>query len=252
MTSNAAARTYAAIGKSVSGGCIGLPAHPRTPLNVRPRIVRVGRTENFLIASTPVRSIVRVGGRGAPCGPDTHAAVAGLGLETCRELTGSPDAIEQPGEEVEVHAAYQLALLLGEAMERAVRQSDLLPAREHRLVALLREDVHDRSPTFVATACRRRRFLRRAAELATRGVRGFAHAVADRPAASGGLGHGGGEHRSGEVVVAFGDRGGQLVARDAVQLGGTSGARSDAASRAFVPHVGDSCLDELVEVERGD
>src|SRR4051812_28197591 len=47
MTSNAAASTYAATGKSVSGGCVGLPDHPRRPLNVRPRIVSVGRTEDF-------------------------------------------------------------------------------------------------------------------------------------------------------------------------------------------------------------
>src|SRR5579864_1801312 len=47
-TSNAAARMYATIGKSVSGGCSGLPDQPRSPLNVRPRSVSVGRTENFL------------------------------------------------------------------------------------------------------------------------------------------------------------------------------------------------------------
>ena len=50
MTSKTAARTYAAIGKSVSGGCIGLPDQPRSPLNVRPLSVSVGRTENFLTA----------------------------------------------------------------------------------------------------------------------------------------------------------------------------------------------------------
>src|SRR4051812_25699085 len=48
MTSKAAARMYATIGKSVSGGWSGLPDHPRSPLYVRPLIVRVGRTESFL------------------------------------------------------------------------------------------------------------------------------------------------------------------------------------------------------------
>src|SRR5437588_10292260 len=60
MTSKIAASTYAAIGMSVSGGCSGLPDHPRSPLNVRPFSVRVGRTENFLIV-TPRGRCPRVG-----------------------------------------------------------------------------------------------------------------------------------------------------------------------------------------------
>src|SRR5436190_10059058 len=48
-TSKIAAMTYAAMGKSVSGGCIGLPDHPRGPLNLRPRSVSVGRNENLLM-----------------------------------------------------------------------------------------------------------------------------------------------------------------------------------------------------------
>src|SRR5690242_18025717 len=48
MRSNAAANTYETIGKSVNGGCDGLPAHPRTPRNRRPRIVIAGLMENSL------------------------------------------------------------------------------------------------------------------------------------------------------------------------------------------------------------
>jgi len=51
MTSNTAPSTYAVMGKSVNGGCVGLPDHPRRPLNVRPRNVRVGRNANLLIGS---------------------------------------------------------------------------------------------------------------------------------------------------------------------------------------------------------
>src|SRR5580700_9867649 len=36
------------MGTSVSGGWVGLPDQPRTPLNLRPLSVSVGRTENFL------------------------------------------------------------------------------------------------------------------------------------------------------------------------------------------------------------
>src|SRR5436309_2575207 len=51
ITSNTAAMTYAVIGKSVNGGWVGFPDHPRKPLNFRPRIVSVGRIENFLIGA---------------------------------------------------------------------------------------------------------------------------------------------------------------------------------------------------------
>src|SRR5689334_12379333 len=53
-TSKTAASMYAAIGMSVSGGCNGFPDQPRSPLNVRPLSVSVGRTENFLGTTPPV------------------------------------------------------------------------------------------------------------------------------------------------------------------------------------------------------
>ena len=39
--------------KSVRGGCIGFPDQPRSPLNVRPFNVSVGRIENFLNVYLP-------------------------------------------------------------------------------------------------------------------------------------------------------------------------------------------------------
>src|SRR5437899_4955172 len=54
MTSNIAVITYAATGKSVNGGCVGLPAQPRNPLNVRPFSVSVGRTENLRTGISPL------------------------------------------------------------------------------------------------------------------------------------------------------------------------------------------------------
>src|SRR5450755_1157649 len=54
MTSNAAAKMYAVIGISVSGGCSGLPDQPRKPLNARPLSVNVGRIENFLMPLSPL------------------------------------------------------------------------------------------------------------------------------------------------------------------------------------------------------
>src|SRR3954451_1599482 len=48
-TSKTAASTYAAMGKSVSGGCVGLPDQPRSPLKVRARNDSVGRNENLLM-----------------------------------------------------------------------------------------------------------------------------------------------------------------------------------------------------------
>src|SRR5438046_10758773 len=49
MTSNAAAKKYATMGKSVSGGWVGLPAHPRIPRNFRPFSVMAGLIEKSLV-----------------------------------------------------------------------------------------------------------------------------------------------------------------------------------------------------------
>ena len=89
MMSNAAANRYATIGKSVSGGWVGLPDHPRNPLNVRPFRVSVGRTENLRIAASRGEPTRRVGRPG----PTQSAA------------TGRPDS--QVPEELRVALAAQ-------------------------------------------------------------------------------------------------------------------------------------------------
>src|SRR5437764_2454620 len=46
---------------SVSGGCMGFPAHPRTPLNGRPFSVTPGRIEKYLgIGQPPGRAVRHV------------------------------------------------------------------------------------------------------------------------------------------------------------------------------------------------
>jgi diacylglycerol kinase family enzyme len=52
-TSQNAASTYMAIGKSVSGGCAGLPFHPRRPRNLRPRNEIAGLIEYSRGTGTP-------------------------------------------------------------------------------------------------------------------------------------------------------------------------------------------------------
>ena len=55
-----------------------------------------------------------------------------------------PHAFEQAVEEVEVHAADELAVFLGESVERAVRQRDLPASPDLRLVTMAGENIDDR------------------------------------------------------------------------------------------------------------
>src|SRR5215213_8261044 len=71
MTSKAAASMYAPTGTSVRGGCRGLPAQPRKPLKVRPRIVSAGRKERcrmggLLVRRYPVPAPAQVSGTKDP------------------------------------------------------------------------------------------------------------------------------------------------------------------------------------------
>src|ERR671911_1910632 len=83
-------------------------------------------------------------------GGDADAAVAGLGVEPGREVIGGSEAFEQAREEVEVHAADECAVLLGEAVEGAVCEGDLLAAPELGLVAVAGEDVEDGGSSVVS------------------------------------------------------------------------------------------------------
>src|SRR3954452_16177363 len=69
--SKAAARTYAATGMSVSGGCDGLAAQPRVPLKRRPRIVSAGRIENNLAMDSDLPEV------------DGTATACPIGLAPC-------------------------------------------------------------------------------------------------------------------------------------------------------------------------
>ena len=67
-----------------------------------------------------------------------------------------------------------------------------------------------------------------------------------------GFGDRAGEQRSGQVVVAIGNGGGDLIARRPVELGRPSGAGTGAPADALEAHVDHARIRELVEVERRD
>lgn len=54
------------------------------------------------------------------CGPDAHAAIAGFGGERGTEALGLSQALEETGEEVEVHATHEGPVLLRQPVERAL------------------------------------------------------------------------------------------------------------------------------------
>jgi hypothetical protein len=58
-------------------------------------------------------------------------------------------SLRRPGEEVEVHVAHELSVLLGEAVERTVKECDLALAL-FQLVAVAAEDVDHGRPATVA------------------------------------------------------------------------------------------------------
>src|SRR5689334_11008222 len=99
---------YAATGKSVRGGCSGLPAQPRSPLNFRPRIVSVGRTENLRIGSSSPPVVSRPAPPTRMAGGGDHHAATTLGrLEAGFEVV-APEPVEHPLDEGRVHPADEL------------------------------------------------------------------------------------------------------------------------------------------------
>jgi hypothetical protein len=77
------------------------------------------------------------------------------------EVIGRLDGLEEAGEEVEVHSADELALLLGEAVERAIGERDLLIATELGFVALPGEGRQDRPSSLLGAGAGRRRGVAR-------------------------------------------------------------------------------------------
>jgi hypothetical protein len=92
-TSQTAAITYAPIGMSVSGGWVGLPAHPRMPMNRRPFSVSAGRIENNLAMEPSRCRCVRC--RGSR-GPSSRSAGRGASVWAAGEEGQCPQAQAPP------------------------------------------------------------------------------------------------------------------------------------------------------------
>ena len=182
-------------------------------------------------------------------GLDSHAAVAGGRVEARPEVGVRRDAFEHPAQEVEVHPTDELTLFLGEPMERAVRQGDLLGCADQGLVALLLEDGDDLGAV-IGLACRLGGRAYVLADPAAGGMRDGSEAVTHRCTRAGRLGDRAREQRSGEVVVAIGYGRDHLVACGSVQLGRPSGTWPGASADPLERHLDDTGVRELVEVER--
>src|SRR5688500_12355689 len=117
-------------------------------------------------------------------GGDADAAVTRLGLEARRQPGIGAPAPEQPAPAGEGPAAHELAVLLGQAVERAVGQGDLLALAGHRFVAVAGEDAHHRRPPVLALAQVLDRAGRLLADGASRGAGRGPQAVADRSSGS--------------------------------------------------------------------
>ena len=76
-------------------------------------------------------------------GLDAYAAVSQFGGETGVEHVGATGAVDDPGDQLEVHAADEVAVLFGEGVEWAVGEDDLTAAQV-RFVTVALEDVDQR------------------------------------------------------------------------------------------------------------
>src|SRR5918994_1572128 len=83
-------------------------------------------------------------------GLDADAAVSRFGGETGVEHVGATGAVDDPGDQLEVHAADEVAVLLGEGVEWAVGEDDLTAAQV-RFVSVALEDVDERCSTLGTT-----------------------------------------------------------------------------------------------------
>src|SRR5688500_14330557 len=113
-----------------------------------------GRVGRVAAARSPGRRKAPAAPTAAPWtgGGDPDAAVARLGLEPGRRAHVPPHAFDEAVEEVEVHPADEWAVLLGQPVERTVRQRDLLAFPDLRLVAVAGQDAHYRGPAVLAPA----------------------------------------------------------------------------------------------------
>ena len=84
------------------------------------------------------------------CGRSSSRVQLEAGCEPVRRA----DPVEEAAEEVEVHAADKRSVLLGQPVERAVGECDLVVVAELRLVAVPRQHLEHR-PAAVFTALER-------------------------------------------------------------------------------------------------
>lgn len=78
-------------------------------------------------------------------GFDADATASRFGGETGGEHVGATGAVDDPGDQLEVHAADEVTVLFGEGVEWAVGEDDLTAAQV-RFVTVAFEDVDERCP----------------------------------------------------------------------------------------------------------
>ena len=131
--------------------------------------------------------------------------------------------IEEPGQQLEVHPADEVGVLLDESVERTVRQ-DETRAIAAGLVSTLDEHARGGSEQVRRRRPRTGDPSGSVAERASGAPRRPAEREADRDALALRIGDGSGQQPSGQLVVTLGQADGQLACRATVQLGGPTGA----------------------------
>ena len=132
--------------------------------------------------------------------------------------------VEQPGQQIEVHPADEVGVLLGECVERTVRQ-DETRAIDAGLVSTVDEHAHGGSEQVRRCRPRTGDPAGSVAERVSSAPRRPAERAADRDALAFRIGDGSGQQPPGQLVVTLGQADGQLAGRATVQLGGPTGAR---------------------------
>jgi hypothetical protein len=161
-----------------------------------------------------------------------------------------PDAVEEAFDEREVHPAHELGLLVGQRVERAVGEGDVV-AGGAGFVALSTQRVDDAFDDLALRRLPTRSYVS-GAEVAA-GFSGDAvQCLADGAVGTLGVRDGASQELSGQVVAALGQADFQITVGASVELGGAPGARTAATLWPSVLRFEEAVLDESVEVELGD
>jgi len=158
------------------------------------------------------------------------------GRHACPAKTGQ-DTFEQ----VQVHAADQFGVFLGQGVEGAVAQG-YVAARDLRLVAVVLQQVHQDAQVAWAGLFAGQRL----AEVVCAPVKNLSW----RSTGLFGLGDGSGQEPSGQVVVARGQRDRDLVGGALVELCGATRARTAAPAATGERDCEQALFGEAVEMER--